>query len=126
MSRVSRFCPRCKVVHSGPCPKREAFGRKRYGPEKKSGRGGRRWYEKIRPRIFKRDNYLCQICLRNGLLTPVELSGPNCGICDHIVPLAEGGTDDDDNLQIICKQCDKEKTHQESMRGRGVSKSSGA
>jgi 5-methylcytosine-specific restriction protein A len=83
----------------------------RYG----QGRGGRPWRRK-RERIFKRDKYLCQICFANGKLTPVSLHGPTAGICDHKVALTHGGTDDDDNLQTICKACDKKKTGKESNR----------
>lgn len=32
---------------------------------------------------------------------------------DHIVPLSQGGTDDDDNLQILCVPCHEEKTKAE-------------
>lgn len=32
---------------------------------------------------------------------------------DHIVPLSQGGTDDDDNLQILCVPCHEEKTKEE-------------
>ena len=117
---ITRFCGKCRKVHgvNEPCPKRVPF----QSNSKRSGRGGRPWSRK-RERVFKRDKYLCQICLAKNILTPVELHGDNAGVCDHIVPLAEGGTDDERNLQTICKACDKEKTHQESLRGRGVLKS---
>lgn len=81
-----------------------------------SGRGGRPW-RRQRARIFERDDYLCQIHLRRGEIRPVTLHGKYAGVCDHIIPLAEGGTDDDDNLQTICQECDKEKTAAEAARG---------
>ena len=31
--------------------------------------------------------------------------------CDHIIPRAVGGTDDDWNLQILCKKCHRHKTN---------------
>lgn len=37
---------------------------------------------------------------------------------DHIVPKAEGGNDDPENLQAICKRCHKLKTEMESKRAR--------
>ena len=67
--------------------------------------------------MFERDLYLCQICARENRLTWVDLHGPDAGICDHIVPLSQGGTDDEDNLQTICRPCDKRKTRQEAARG---------
>lgn len=77
------------------------------------GRGGHKWRVR-RERIFKRDKYLCQICLTAGRLTPVQLHGPEHGVCDHIKPLGKGGSDDDSNLQTICQACDKAKTSLES------------
>ncbi len=56
-----------------------------------SGRGGHPWRRK-RAAILVRDNYTCRVC---GLITKdLEV--------DHIVNVAQGGTDDDDNLQAIC------------------------
>ena len=34
---------------------------------------------------------------------------------DHIVPLSQGGTDDDDNLQILCVPCHEDKTKEENI-----------
>ena len=36
---------------------------------------------------------------------------------DHIVPLTEGGTEDDSNIQPLCDDCHTRKTHAESWRG---------
>ena len=69
-----------------------------------------------RERIFRRDKFLCQEHLRNGILVSVALHGKNAGICDHIVPIAEGGTEEDSNLQTLCKACDKLKTQKESKK----------
>jgi 5-methylcytosine-specific restriction protein A len=65
----------------------------------------------MRVRILKRDCGLCQVCLRTGDITKADS-------VDHIVPKAEGGTDDDDNLQSICVPCHTAKTAQESARAR--------
>lgn len=35
---------------------------------------------------------------------------------DHIIPIAEGGTDDRHNLQALCNQCHSKKTRREQMR----------
>jgi len=80
------------------------------------GRGGRPWRRK-RERVFNRDKFLCQICLQQGRVTAIELSGKDAGVCDHRIPIAEGGTDHEENLQTICQPCDREKTAQESARG---------
>ena len=36
---------------------------------------------------------------------------------DHIVPVAEGGTDGLDNLQWVCPSCHAEKSRREAARG---------
>ncbi len=69
-------------------------------------------WEKKRERILKRDNGLCQPCLKQGRVTAADQ-------VDHITPKAEGGDDDDTNLQSICDTCHKAKTAKEARRGRG-------
>jgi 5-methylcytosine-specific restriction protein A len=39
-------------------------------------------------------------------------------IRDHVVPLAEGGRDEETNVQAICMDCHREKTERESQRGK--------
>lgn len=72
-----------------------------------SGRGGRPWRRK-RDAILLRDKYSCQQCGHIG--TDLEV--------DHIVNVAQGGTDDDGNLQTLCPTCHKAKTATESQAGR--------
>ena len=55
-----------------------------------------------RPRAYERDGGCCRRC---GF--PVS---PLTYICDHVVPLSEGGTSDLDNLQTLCRPCSKVKT----------------
>lgn len=76
------------------------------------GRGGRPW-RRLRAQILERDGYLCQclVCKRR----PVPKVAHEV---DHIKPLAEGGTDDPNNLQAINRDCHKAKTLAEAMRGR--------
>jgi 5-methylcytosine-specific restriction enzyme A len=66
---------------------------------------GHKWTKK-RKRILRRDP-VCRICNR----APSEE-------VDHIVPIAEGGTDD--LLQGACKPCHRAKTQAESRRARGL------
>lgn len=77
------------------------------------GRGGRTW-SNLRKRIFERDKYLCQMHLAEGKIQPVSLHGENAGICDHIKPISQGGTDEQNNLQTLCKRCDTIKSSKES------------
>lgn len=56
------------------------------------------WRE-IRERIFARDNYTCSYCGVRG--TKLE--------CDHIYPVARGGTHEDSNLTTACLKCNRSK-----------------
>ncbi|WP_413247305.1 HNH endonuclease [Pseudomonas sp. Marseille-Q5115] len=72
-----------------------------------SGRGGRPWRRK-REEILQRDLYTCQYCR----LVTLDLE------VDHIINKAQGGTDDDSNLQSLCIPCHKLKTASGSLAGR--------
>ena len=64
---------------------------------------GRKWMA-IRDRIKRRDCGLCQECKRHGRIKPgTEV--------DHIVALTNGGTNDDDNLELLCAGCHETKTN---------------
>jgi len=66
---------------------------------------GYQWV-KLRKRILKRDSYLCQNCLRNGIITEAKE-------VDHILNKKRGGTDEDSNLESLCSPCHKDKTNKE-------------
>lgn len=53
---------------------------------------------KVRLDVFERDDYKCQMCGRT-----VE-DGIKLHI-DHIVPFSKGGSNDMDNLQVLCHEC---------------------
>ena len=60
--------------------------------------------------ILRRDNGVC--CLCNAELA--------CEV-DHRMPLWQGGTDDDDNLQSVCSGCHETKTRAEATsRAQGL------
>jgi 5-methylcytosine-specific restriction protein A len=62
----------------------------------------KRW-AKIRQRILVRDLYTCQSC---GEM----LGGKGELHVDHIRPRADGGTDEEWNLQTLCFRCHSRKT----------------
>lgn len=69
-------------------------------------------WDRIRARVLSRDKHLCQVCLKAGRYTlATEV--------DHIQPRAQGGTDDDDNLQAIDKACHAAKTADEAALAQG-------
>ena len=54
--------------------------------------------EEVRNTIFKRDNYKCIKCGSNKDL-----------VIDHIMPFPKGGVTELNNLQTLCKKCNREK-----------------
>jgi 5-methylcytosine-specific restriction protein A len=70
---------------------------------------GRR-LQAMRARLFA-DSPLCAECERQGV---VRIATQR----DHIKPLAEGGLDDDTNVQALCEPCHDIKSEAESQRGR--------
>ena len=81
--------------------------------ESAASRGYGWQWTKQRELVMLRDCGLCQVCAKQGIVAlATEV--------DHIRPKAEGGTDDDANLQAICGPCHKAKTAIEGLRARGV------
>lgn len=57
---------------------------------------------RVRYRVFKRDNFTCQYCGRKPPEVILEI--------DHRVPVSKCGTDDFDNLITACKDCNRGKS----------------
>ena len=55
-------------------------------------------WDRIRKAVLTRDNYTCRSCRRKDNLT-----------VDHIVQLSQGGTNNLENLQTLCKYCHEKK-----------------
>lgn len=100
--------PRCQkmAIDNGRCEdhKREAWQSSKGKSRHERGYGSK-WY-KLRDLVLKRDSYLCQTCLRNGIITQAKE-------VDHIKNKASGGSDSLDNLESICTDCHKKKTIKE-------------
>jgi 5-methylcytosine-specific restriction protein A len=64
----------------------------------------------MRADLFSR-NPLCAECERQGRVTLATQR-------DHIIPLAEGGKDDETNEQGLCHECHEVKSLAEAQRGR--------
>jgi 5-methylcytosine-specific restriction protein A len=52
---------------------------------------------------MERTNWLCEPCLREGKVTMAT-------VVNHILPLAHGGEDVDENTENLCKACDERVT----------------
>lgn len=59
-------------------------------------------------RIARRDTYTCQICGR--------VADRGEGEVDHRIPLAQGGSDESNNLQWLCIECHRAKTDRENSQ----------
>jgi len=57
----------------------------------------------LRKEVFKRDGYKCVQCGAS------KEDGATLHV-DHIIPVAKGGTDELDNLQTLCKDCNLNKS----------------
>ena len=97
MAKLQRLQPRLQTVK----PTQSIEPKKNWG----SGRGGRPW-RRLKQEIHLRDEWTCCSC---GRVT-MELE------MDHIVNVAQGGTDDEKNLQSLCVPCHKKKTSKESKQ----------
>lgn len=107
---MGRKPPAIRMLRSSlqPAPQR-LQGIKPVSPARERTRG-RAWMS-ARDRVMRRDCGLCQTCLRAGRLrAAVQV--------DHIVELADGGTDDEANLEAICHACHASKTAASQARRR--------
>lgn len=59
----------------------------------------RRWREKIVPAVLEAFNYECVVCGTSDDLT-----------VDHIIPKSKGGTDDFENLRVMCRSHNAQKS----------------
>jgi 5-methylcytosine-specific restriction enzyme A len=103
--------PGCGVlVHdgSGRCAKhvREVWVKRPTVAKRITGRR----LQALRTALF-RENPLCVLCQAEGRVTLATQR-------DHIKPLAEGGTDTEDNVEGLCEACHEAKSQAEAQRGR--------
>ncbi|HEJ8089463.1 TPA: HNH endonuclease [Serratia liquefaciens] len=104
-----RGCRNTTTDPSGYCSEHKGEGWRNYKPGlNRHQRGYGSDWDVIRLRIIKRDKGLCQNCLRQGVARAVKC-------VDHIKAKAQGGTDDDVNLESLCWPCHKAKTARERL-----------
>lgn len=64
---------------------------------------------KTRMRVLDRDNYTCQHCgktIGDGVKLHI----------DHIKPLSKGGSNSENNLQVLCSECNLAKNDNENLK----------
>ena len=93
--------PGCPNLTDGQyCGEHRVLARRvydRYGrdPDVRRKYGGK--WKRIRDR-YAAAHPLCEMCLKEGRLTPVEE-------VHHILPVSRGGTHGSDNLMSLCRSC---------------------
>lgn len=73
---------------------------------------GRRGVE-LREKRMARTNWLCEHCKANGRVSVAT-------VVNHIIPLAHGGEDVDENTENLCDKCDERVTAEQFGRKRRV------
>ena len=101
-SKDKRPClhPGCRaLVNAGEryCPEHK----QQYARKVDTSHYDRRW-QKMRL-IFLQKHPLCEACWKAGRLTPATE-------VHHIIAVADGGSDREENLQALCKPCHSKKT----------------
>jgi 5-methylcytosine-specific restriction protein A len=102
--------PGCGVLTSdgsGRCSKhpRKSWAKNVTATKRMTGRR----LQKARAELFAK----CPLCARCKALGLVTLATQR----DHIIPLEEGGRDDDSNVQGLCHDCHDVKSKAERVRG---------
>lgn len=110
--RPARECtyPGCKTLvrdGSGRCVSHPQIAWSRDAPPPERIRGRR--LQAMRRQLFRNDP-LCVECAKAGRVTLATIR-------DHVIPLAEGGEDDQDNTQGLCVACHDVKSQVEAARG---------
>lgn len=59
--------------------------------------------QSVRNYVLQRDNYQCRSCGKQNTETELNI--------DHIISLAQGGSNDMSNLQVLCSRCNQKKKH---------------
>lgn len=101
MPRAKKRCPQPACPLYSPCPKHKVW-RRSSGQRELPGN-----WKTLKKQARNFSTKLCVFCNRRD----------PTGQVDHIIPRAEGGTDDPSNLGWICTACHATKTEREKQRG---------
>lgn len=66
--------------------------------------------------IMKRANHKCEICGVSFSKVPLFRQPIKTMSFDHIIPIGLGGIHNLDNGQLLCRLCNKNKTHEDRIR----------
>lgn len=59
---------------------------------------------RVRESVYARDGFACQLC-SSPVRLDADVNHPRYPNLDHIVPYSKGGSDDEANLRLACRQC---------------------
>ena len=100
---VSQFEPddvACKIF-GHTCP---VFFAQSVATETKEGRiEGRHIPRAVMLKVVRRDNHICQTCCQHVRDDEIEF--------DHIIPVSKGGPTTVENLQLLCRSCNRKKSN---------------
>lgn len=72
----------------------------------------RRIGDKLRRQILERNGYTCQVCGAGAGEESGCAVGKSCRLeIDHVVPISQGGTDDESNLRAVCVWYNRDKAN---------------
>lgn len=54
-------------------------------------------------KVTKRDGMVCQLCGKNLLIGEKQF--------DHIIPWSKGGSFDENNIRLLCEECNKKRSN---------------
>jgi 5-methylcytosine-specific restriction protein A len=93
-------CPRLAVEGSQYCEEHKKMVDSQYNRYERRPNTNRKYgrvWKRIRDK-YAREHPLCERCLAEGRVTPVEE-------VHHIIPISQGGTHDPSNLMSLCQSC---------------------
>ena len=68
--------------------------------------------DKLRRHILDRNGFTCQVCGAGAGEDSGCAPGKPCRLqIDHVIPISQGGTDDDHNLRAVCVYYNKDKSN---------------
>lgn len=68
--------------------------------------------DKLRRQILERNGYTCQVCGAGASEDSGCEPGKRCRLqIDHVIPISQGGTDEEHNLRAVCVYYNKDKAN---------------